>query len=75
MNADLIWCADSYLMMDALKKDQEHLASQIQKFPTCVEVGTGSGILLTYLASLLGKGLYLGTDINPRAGIEDLARY
>ena len=58
---------DSYLMMDALHADRPFLLSRFAH-PVCVEVGSGSGVLLAYLSRLLrGRGVYWATDINPRA--------
>lgn len=60
---------DSYLMMDALKKDIQWLSQRIPDFPVCFEVGIGSGILSTYLSDLITptRGYFLATDYNPRA--------
>ena len=58
---------DSYLMMDALHTDRPFLLSRFTH-PVCVEVGSGSGVLLAYLSRLLGGlGVYWATDVNPRA--------
>ena len=58
---------DSYLMMDALRAERAFLLSRFTH-PVCVEVGSGSGVLLSYLCRLLGRGgVYWATDINPRA--------
>lgn len=58
---------DTYLMMDALKEDLKLLQRPEMRFPTCLEIGTGTGVLITYLAKLLGHGVYYATDINPHA--------
>ena len=58
---------DSYLMMDALHSERLFLHSRFTH-PVCVEVGSGSGVLLAYLSRLLTRrGVYWATDINPRA--------
>ena len=59
---------DTFLLLDALEADI-NLITKIR--PTvCLEVGVGSGIVLTSLASLLGSsGLYLATDWNQSAAI------
>ncbi|KAM9327414.1 methyltransferase N6AMT1 [Pholidichthys leucotaenia] len=57
---------DSFLLMDALEKD----ADQLQKIRPClcVEVGSGSGAVSAFLASVLGpSALFICTDINPAA--------
>ncbi|XP_027867072.1 methyltransferase N6AMT1-like [Xiphophorus couchianus] len=57
---------DSFLLMDALEKDAETLQ---QMSPcVCVEVGSGSGAVSAFLASVVGSSaLYLCTDVNPAA--------
>ncbi|CAH3166598.1 unnamed protein product [Porites lobata] len=57
---------DTFLMMDALEKDAEFLKEQRPLL--CVEIGCGSGALITFLASILGPlSYYIATDINPIA--------
>ncbi|KAI1899699.1 hypothetical protein AGOR_G00064460 [Albula goreensis] len=57
---------DSFLLMDALEQDADRL--QKMKPCVCVEVGSGSGVVSAFLASIIGPGaLYLCTDINPAA--------
>ena len=54
---------DSYLLLDALEKDASLLT---QTDPLlCLEVGSGSGIVSTFLARILGPyRIFLATDIN-----------
>eukprot|EP00842_Homolaphlyctis_polyrhiza_P000817 jgi/Hompol1/1736/HPOL_005705-RA len=55
---------DTFLLLDALEADADRLR---QSKPTiCVEVGSGSGCVTTFLGMLLGasNALYLCTDIN-----------
>ncbi|KAL9963213.1 hypothetical protein ACROYT_G032391 [Oculina patagonica] len=57
---------DTFLMMDALEKDAEFLKDRRPLL--CVEIGSGSGALITFLASILGPcAHYIATDINPIA--------
>uniref|UniRef100_A0A7M4F5E1 Methyltransferase HEMK2 n=1 Tax=Crocodylus porosus TaxID=8502 RepID=A0A7M4F5E1_CROPO len=50
---------DTYLLLDALELDAVEI---------CLEVGSGSGVVSTFLASIVGpKALYICTDINPTA--------
>lgn len=57
---------DTFLLLDALESDMQFLH---QLRPSlCLEIGTGSGIVLTSLATIIGKSaVYFATDINPRA--------
>ncbi|MCL4123635.1 UNVERIFIED_CONTAM: hypothetical protein GTU68_022445 [Idotea baltica] len=54
---------DSFLLIDAFEKDIDDIKQQ--KPSLCVEIGVGSGIVITALASVLGQSCrYIGTDIN-----------
>ncbi|XP_008323103.1 methyltransferase N6AMT1 [Cynoglossus semilaevis] len=57
---------DSFLLIDALEKDAQKLQ---QLSPSvCVEVGSGSGVVSAFLASVVGtSALYICTDVNPAA--------
>jgi len=58
---------DSFLLLDAIEQDLNHLKSLNPLF--VVEVGCGSGIISTAVRKSLGSGsFFLATDINPRAG-------
>ncbi|XP_076838613.1 methyltransferase N6AMT1 [Brachyhypopomus gauderio] len=57
---------DSFLLIDALEKDASLL--QQHRPAVCLEVGSGSGVVSAFLASLTGpEALYLCTDLNPEA--------
>lgn len=62
-------CDDSFALVDALLADRNNLLTHS---PTlCMEIGCGSGYVITSLAVMLGQeGLaanYIATDINPQA--------
>jgi release factor glutamine methyltransferase len=70
---------DTYLMMDALTEDRWWLHARLsvheqqqqqQQGPLCVamEVGCGSGMVISFLSGLLGhRALCVATDVNPKA--------
>lgn len=58
---------DTFLVLDALEADGEWLA---ERRPTvCLEVGSGSGCISTFLGKVLGASscVYFTTDVNARA--------
>ena len=58
---------DSFLLLDALQKEKRFITTHVKPL-ICLEVGSGSGVISTFLAQLLGpKHVYLSTDINPKA--------
>ncbi|KAL5705852.1 peptide chain release factor N(5)-glutamine methyltransferase [Ranunculus cassubicifolius] len=63
-------CDDSFALVDALLSDRTNLLSH---HPTlCMEIGSGSGYVITSLAIMLGQSIkssqyYIATDINPNA--------
>ena len=44
---------DTFLLLDALEKDVEHISNTINP-KICMEIGVGSGTVITFLAHLLG---------------------
>ncbi|XP_010552301.1 PREDICTED: hemK methyltransferase family member 2 [Tarenaya hassleriana] len=62
-------CDDSFALVDALLADRTNLIDQNPKI--CMEIGCGSGYVITSLALLLGNEVggvhYLATDLNPVA--------
>lgn len=57
---------DSFLMLDALESELDTIRNL--KPNICMEIGCGTGIILTALANCLGPSvLYVGTDINGEA--------
>lgn len=61
-------CDDSFALVDALLADKENL---LEHRPTlCMEIGCGSGYVITTLALILGHesgSYYIATDTNPHA--------
>ncbi|EGC34641.1 hypothetical protein DICPUDRAFT_34643 [Dictyostelium purpureum] len=60
---------DSFLFIDSLQKDYEDLKTMNPYI--MLEIGSGSGFVITFLANLLGPNgrYYMSTDINPLAAI------
>ncbi|XP_073698808.1 methyltransferase N6AMT1 [Garra rufa] len=57
---------DSFLLIDSLEKDADWLKES--RPSVCLEVGSGSGVISAFLASVVGpEALYLCTDVNPAA--------
>ncbi|KAM4887701.1 methyltransferase N6AMT1 isoform 2-T2 [Thomomys bottae] len=55
---------DTFLLLDALEAAADELAG----VEICLEIGSGSGVVSTFLASMIGpQALYMCTDINPEA--------
>ncbi|KAM6224903.1 methyltransferase N6AMT1 [Rhynchocyon petersi] len=55
---------DTFLLLDAL----EATAAELAGVEICLEVGSGSGVVSAFLASMIGpQALYICTDINPSA--------
>ncbi|NWV00055.1 HEMK2 methyltransferase, partial [Upupa epops] len=58
---------DTFLLLDALEQDAALLREA--RVEICLEIGSGSGVVSTFLASSIigSSALYLCTDINPVA--------
>ncbi|CAO3630540.1 unnamed protein product [Cunninghamella blakesleeana] len=61
-----IYKEDTFLLLDALEEDQEIIRGL--KPSICLEIGSGSGCVITFLAKIAGnQSLYLSSDLNPKA--------
>ncbi|XP_025933391.1 hemK methyltransferase family member 2 [Apteryx rowi] len=57
---------DTFLLLDALEQDAAQLKEA--RVEICLEIGCGSGVVSTFLASIIGSSaFYICTDINPMA--------
>ncbi|NWQ76575.1 HEMK2 methyltransferase, partial [Columbina picui] len=58
---------DTFLLLDALEQDAARLREA--RVEICLEIGCGSGVVSTFLASSIigSSALYICTDINPMA--------
>ncbi|XP_054668097.1 methyltransferase N6AMT1 isoform X1 [Grus americana] len=58
---------DTFLLLDALEQDAARLREA--RVEICLEIGSGSGVVSTFLASSIigSSALYICTDINPMA--------
>lgn len=67
VNHDLVYepCEDSFFMLDCLEKEPK---PQYPAAPLVLEIGSGSGIVSTFVHSLWGsKAIYMATDLNLNA--------
>ncbi|CAO3680523.1 unnamed protein product [Umbelopsis ramanniana] len=64
---------DTFLLLDALEQDQDELRALQPSI--CLELGSGSGCVTTFLGSLLKPNLayMVTTDINPHAAVATMA--
>lgn len=56
---------DTFLLLDAIEDDLEYL--NCIKPEICVEIGSGSGIIITAISKQFPNAMCLSTDINPYA--------
>lgn len=56
---------DSFLLLDALEADLSNLVARRPSI--CLEIGSGSGILITAIANALKESACFAIDINPHA--------
>lgn len=65
-------CDDSFALVDALLADRANMLDHQPKI--CLEIGCGSGYVITSLAIMLGHDCmdtnYIATDINPDVVVE-----
>lgn len=54
---------DSFLLLDALENDLQFLQKKLQP-KVCLEIGSGSGIIITSVAKYVNDCLCFATDIN-----------
>ncbi|XP_061387010.1 methyltransferase N6AMT1 [Musca vetustissima] len=57
---------DSFLLLDALEADLEFIENDLKPL-VCLEIGPGSGIVITAIAKRLPHSLCMACDINPYA--------
>lgn len=58
---------DSFLLIDALEKDLNYLKSKNPAF--CLEIGSGSGVIITAFGMAFPKTFCMSTDVNFKACI------
>ncbi|KAF9535479.1 S-adenosyl-L-methionine-dependent methyltransferase [Crepidotus variabilis] len=56
---------DTFLLLDALEVDYDYLKGS--KPSICLEIGSGSGCVTSFLGNIIGSTAYFCTDINPHA--------
>lgn len=60
---------DSFLLLDCFEEEDKFLKTYFEKItPFIIEVGTGSGIVTSFIMSnILPDSIFLTTDVNPHA--------
>lgn len=60
---------DSFLLLDCFEQEKDFIQAAFKEsIPFVTEIGTGSGIVTTFIAkNVLPKAMFLATDINPHA--------